>query len=456
MKTRIVTLGCKVNQFESDVLRETLDRAGHLSATHNSSTHDSSTHDSATEGPYDLIVINACVVTLRAEREALRLLRKLREDNPLAKIVVAGCLAEAKGEELIGLGADLVLGNREKERLVSYLAEPSGSVFLGGGEKREREVLVLQPLSLRSPRTDRTRAFLKIQDGCDASCAYCIIPKVRGRSVSSPKELVLKALREYFEKGYKEVVLTGIHLGSWGRDLMPKDDLLSLLLSFEKELKPDPSLIRVRLSSLEPSEAKPLLSAFDDFPWLAPHLHIPLQAGCDKILSSMNRPYLSSFYMDLTEAFKARYPRMSLGSDVLTGFPGETEEDFKIGYDFIKRAPINHLHIFPFSVRPGSKAEKMPEKVRDSLIKERASLIKELDLIKRERFIKDNIGQKERAIVENSLDPKSGRHRVLTGNYLSALLPDSSPHLGGELVWVILDAPLCPGGKPEARVAEGG
>jgi threonylcarbamoyladenosine tRNA methylthiotransferase MtaB len=436
MKTRIVTLGCKVNQFESAVMRETLGKAGHTSAS---------------EGPYELIVINACVVTLRAEREALRLLRRLREDNPEAKIVVSGCLAEAKGEALIGLGADLILGNREKERLVSYLGEPCGSVFLGKGDGGS-----LSPLSLLSPGTDRTRAFLKIQDGCDASCAYCIIPMVRGKSISSPKELIVKAMGEYREKGWREVVISGIHLGSWGRDLKPKEDLSSLLISFEKELKPDPSLFRVRLSSLEPSEAEPLLSAFEDYPWLAPHLHIPLQAGDDKILAAMNRPYLSSFYMDLINSFKERYPNMAIGSDVLTGFPGETEEDFRLGYEFIEKAPINRLHVFPFSLRPGSKAEGISGKLSASVVKERASLLKELDKRKRKSFIYENIGRKERAVVENSPDPKSGRQRVLTGNYLSAVLPASSPPLGGELLWVILDAPLDPEGMPEARVAEGG
>jgi threonylcarbamoyladenosine tRNA methylthiotransferase MtaB len=433
MKAHILTLGCKVNQFESTAMRESLERAG---------------YDSSSEGPYDLIVINACVVTHRAEKEAMRLFRQLKKENPEAKIIVAGCLAEASPDKLVSEGADLLLGNTEKEGILSYLDEPKGSVFLG--RRPEKESLPLKG----SPLPIRTRALLKIQDGCDASCSYCVVPKLRGKSVSAPKELIVKALGDYREKGYGEVVLTGIHLGHWGKDLSPKEDVATLLHAVQKELKPDPDSFRIRLSSLEPSEAGLLLPLIGEYPWLAPHLHIPLQAGCDKVLRAMNRPYKSSFFEKLTVSFKKRYPNMSLGSDVLTGFPGETELDFNNGLDFIKSIPINYLHIFPFSPRTGTRAEGMGGKVSEIRKKERALLLKEVDRGKREKFIMENVGRKERAIVENTHDPKSRRQKVLTGNYLSALLIGSYPEFYGKLIKVTMEAPANPYGKPEARVSE--
>jgi threonylcarbamoyladenosine tRNA methylthiotransferase MtaB len=432
MKASIITLGCKVNQFESASMLEALEKAGYEL------------------GPYSLeqglIVLNTCAVTHRAEKEAFQILRRLKRENPKAKIIVTGCLANALPEDLKNEGADLIIGNSQKDFLVSFLDKPIGTIDIELGQKEEGFSYT------GAPKQERTRAFLKLQDGCNASCAYCVIPQLRGKSRSQEKEKAIAQILAYKEQGFREIVLTGIHLGQWGKDLPSAEDLLSLLESIETIINPDPMDFRIRLSSLEPNEVFSIVDVFNKYPWIARHLHIPLQAGSDKILKLMNRPYKTSFYYDLIVSLQKLYPYMSLGADIITGFPGETDKDFKEGFTFVKELPLNYLHVFPFSVRPNTKAAEMSDYVSEPKKKERVKMYKALDKEKRENFLSVNYEREEIALVENTLHAVSGLQKVLTSNYISALLQNGDPGYFGKLLKVTIEKSNNSYGKPEARV----
>jgi threonylcarbamoyladenosine tRNA methylthiotransferase MtaB len=378
----------------------------------------------------DLIVLNTCAVTSKAGSKALQILRRLRRENPRAKIVSIGCLAQAEPDELIKY-SDLVLGNFQKDTLASKLLSPNGTIDISVPK-------VPIALSSGTPKTYRTRAFHRIQDGCTQRCAFCIIPSLRGAEKSLAPDRVIADLKAYRDKGIKEIVLTGIHLGRWGWDHDPKGDLTKLLELIDKSLKPNESSFRVRLSSLELKEAQLILDSFNKYPWLARQLHIPLQSGSDKILKLMHRPYTSSLYLETVSSFRKKYKYMSLGTDVMVGFPGEKEEDFVSSLEFVKKSPINHLHIFPFSARYGTSAFNYPGKVPAKEIRKRAGAFKAVDSEKRLKFYTANLGRKELALVENSPEPKTLRQRVITGNYIQALLPEGSNEPSGELIKVKL------------------
>jgi threonylcarbamoyladenosine tRNA methylthiotransferase MtaB len=264
---------------------------------------------------------------------------------------------------------------------------------------------------------------LKIQDGCSLKCSYCVIPSIRGRSRSLDRQGVVDALAEYRKAGFQEIVLTGVNLGSWGLGLSPGDSLGGLLEFVDERLRPDPSSFRVRLSSIEPVYAAGILDLFGRLPWLARHLHLPLQSGSDRVLKLMKRPYTSLDYARLAFYIKGRMPDLSLGTDILVGFPGETEVDFIEGHEFTKALPFDYLHIFPFSPREGSKAFGL-ERVGPRAVKDRAMAYKALDRSMRARFQKKAVGTDALVLAETSDYKKSGRAKGLTGNYLKALLPE--------------------------------
>jgi threonylcarbamoyladenosine tRNA methylthiotransferase MtaB len=425
-RAKIITLGCKVNQFESAAIREALTGAGYA-------VGDREGDSGGDKGGAELYVLNACAVTLRAEKEAFRILRKLRRESPDALIVAAGCLSVARPEKLSETGADLVIGNAQKDDFVSFLEKPKGTMDCALPTKDSKLGYAGSPVS------GRTRAFLKIQDGCDASCSYCAVPLLRGPSRSQEKEIVLSQIRNYVGMGYKEIVFTGIHLGQWGKDLPGSPGAADLLKAVNDELDPLSRGFRMRLSSLEPNELLPLVPLFGEYPWLARHAHVPLQAGTDKILSLMNRPYDVSLYEKLLSDSRRLYPDMCLGSDVLAGFPGETGEDFSEGLRFIESLPLNYLHVFPFSARPGTVARDMKNQVSEGEKKERVKTLKSLDKRKREAFAAENVGRTERALTENTLDPATGRQKALTGNYLKVFMKENDPALSGLLIDVKLE-----------------
>lgn len=436
-RAAVLTLGCKVNQFESSAVAESLAAAGYEVV------------DQALG--VELVVINTCTVTQKADQEALALLRRLKRLSPSAKIVATGCLAQANPDLLAETGlVTLVLGQHEKASLLDHL----GQIAPG------RPLVRVAPLSgpatdFGTPSPERTRAFYKIQDGCSAWCAYCAVPISRGPSRSLTLDLVLNGLRSYLEKGLTEVVLCGIHLGHWGRDLAPTLSLADLLHTIAGEISPDPENFRIRLSSIEPLELdEELLAAYELYPWLAPHFHLPLQSGSDRVLEMMGRPYRRGLFEKLVLRLKRQWPLAAVGVDVMAGFPGETDADFRDSFELLESLEVSYFHVFPYSPRPGTKAAASPEQVPEHIKRARVLELKSLNLAKRRAFARANYGHRELALVENTPHRASGRLKVLTGNYLSALLPTSVRGLPpGALLPVILRAGREEGGLLEAEPA---
>lgn len=440
-KAAVITLGCKVNQFESSAVAESLTSAGYQ----------------VVEQPMgvDLVVLNTCTVTQKADQEALSWLRRLKRLSPEARVVATGCLAQSNPELLKETGlVALILGQEEKADLVRHLNLPG---------QHEGTAVRMAPLSVKAsdfgtPTPERTRAFYKIQDGCSAFCAYCAVPLSRGPSRSLDLDQVLEGLRSYLERGLTEVVLCGIHLGHWGRDLSPALGLADLIHTIDAELSPDEGAFRLRLSSVEPLELdEDVLAAFEMYPWLAPHFHLPLQSGSDRILDLMGRPYSAGQFRELVLRLKDSWPLASVGVDVMVGFPGETEADFRVTFELLSKLPLSYFHVFPYSPRAGTRAADSSEQVPEHLKRARALELKTLNQEKRRVFANANHGRVQLGLVENTPHRPSGRLKVLTGNYLSALLPeDMKTRPRGLLFPVRLGRSLNAWGLMEGEPAEVG
>jgi len=406
----VLGLGCKVNQFESAALGGQLTRAGYTLV--------------APGNPADVTVINTCTVTHRADFEVRALVRRAYRKNPQGRIVVTGCLAQLRPQEMADLpGVALVLGQEAKADLVRYLDET---------EAGDREKILVPPpgrrriLDLGFPAFDRTRAFFRIQDGCSAACAYCTVPLARGPSRSLPPERVTEGLAAYAAAGYAEVVLCGIHLGAWGLDLDPPMKLSRLLDLVLEEPGP-----RLRLSSIEPNEIGPeIIGRLESSTRLCPHLHLPLQSGSDRILARMGRPYTADFYAGLATRLKKARPEICLGADVLIGFPGEDEAVFAKTFEFLQQLPLSYLHVFSFSRRPFTRAASMDGQVSPGDIKDRVGRLREMSRAKRQAFFQSSLGQVRPTLVENARDKATGLARGLTDNYIQVLITDPPPPSG--------------------------
>ena len=417
----LATLGCKVNQCESAYLEERLAQEDFLIRPFSEQA--------------DLYCINTCAVTGRAAMQSRQLIRRAVRLNPEAKVVVMGCYSQIAAEEIAAIpGVTHILGTTEKLTLLDYLShsEENQPQCIHLGEVREAPAPA--PLVI-SNFTNRTRAFLKIQDGCDAFCSYCIVPYARGCSRSITLESILSQVKRFLDNGYQEIVLTGIHLGQWGPDLEPGQDLIVLLRSILHHCPP----ARLRLSSLEPGEITPdLLQMIADEPELCPHLHIPLQSGDATILSRMNRHYHPNSYRDLVLEATHRIPDLAVGADVLVGFPGETDECFHHTYRLIEALPVAYLHVFPFSPRPNTPAANMREQVPAEVIRQRCKLLAELDKAKRFMFLQRFLGKMRPVLVENRRDEDSGMLCGFSDNYLPVLVQADSD-LENQVVMARLD-----------------
>jgi threonylcarbamoyladenosine tRNA methylthiotransferase MtaB len=393
----ITTLGCKINQFESAAMQETLARKGFRIVPF-------------TE-PADIYIINTCTVTARTDSESRRLIRRAARQNGAARIVVTGCYAQVAADELKDLpGVSLIVGNAEKKG-IDLLLEATGSettVAVSDIFSQERaETLRLESFS------EHTRAFLQIQTGCNEFCAYCIVPYARGKSRSVPFDDVLAGVRTFAGQGYREVVLTGIHLGAFGLDLSPRTDLLELVKAVEREKLVE----RLRLGSVEPQEITAgLIDFFGRSSLLCPHLHIPLQSGADTVLARMQRRYDTASYCRYVEALVARSPDICLGADVITGFPGETDAEFETGYRFIDSIPLSYLHVFPFSPRKGTPAATMANRVPEQTIRQRVTALRALSDAKKSAFATRFVGRELPVLILGK--GKNGRLNGLSRNYL--------------------------------------
>lgn len=391
----IATLGCKTNQFESAALEERLRGAGYRPVPF--------------EAGADLVVVNTCTVTAATDAQSRNLVRRARRLNPGCRVVVTGCYAQVDPAALQELpGVSLVLGNGEKPDLLRWLAEGEGVRV--SDLRQESAAAAPPPLASFA---GRSRAFVQIQNGCDAFCSYCIIPYARGASRSVPPPQVREQVRTLLDAGYPEIVLTGIHIGGYGTDLRPATSLLDLV----RKLEAEPGLRRLRLGSVEPTEIPDgLIEAVAASHVLCPHFHIPLQAGDDAVLRRMHRHYDAVFFRTLVEKIAARIPDAALGLDVITGFPGETEVEFDHTLRLLDSLPVTHLHVFPFSRRPGTPAATMPDQLRGDVIRERAGRLRMLGEEKQSAFARRFVGRTVEVVAEKG--KKEGLRRGLSRHYL--------------------------------------
>jgi threonylcarbamoyladenosine tRNA methylthiotransferase MtaB len=408
MKTiAIVTLGCKVNQYESEALMADLERKGYRLVS--------------LESGADITIINTCTVTHRADFDSRQRVRKALQNNRDTFIIVTGCYSQVAPEAFEQMeGVGLVLGNREKHRIPDLLPliEKDGLPRVRVSDIREEKTFLETPVDTFHRHT---RAFLKIQDGCDGRCSYCIVPHARGVSRSLPPEKVIAHLRVLKEKGFKEVVLTGIHIGSYGLDLRPSFSLERLIGQIETE----DTCPRIRLTSIEPLDfSSGLISILSESKKVCPHLHIPMQSGDDEILRGMNRGYGRFFLQDLIEELHESIPAVSIGADLIVGFPGETEERFDNSYKLVESLPVSYLHVFPFSKRKGTAAARLAQQVNEREIKQRAARMRELGKKKRQSFYRQSFRRELNVLVEDRREKGSGRWRGFSRNYIPVLLSD--------------------------------
>jgi threonylcarbamoyladenosine tRNA methylthiotransferase MtaB len=405
----VVTLGCKVNQFESEALIDTLEQRGYDLV-------------SLGEGG-DITIINTCTVTQRADFQSRQMVRRAFRSNPNSLIIVTGCYPQVEPDAFLKMkGVCYLLGNGEKNQIPDLLPSMRQGEFprVQVGDIQKEVLFSETPLHSFHRHT---RAFLKIQDGCNAHCSYCIVPRARGRSRSLQLERVVQNLKLLKEKGFKEVVLTGIHLGAYGQDLNLPCSLEKLINRIEKEETPD----RIRLSSIEPGDFSPeLISILSQSKKICPHLHISIQSGDDEILKKMNRDYDHSFLSDLIQELHLRMPNLSIGADVIVGFPGETEENFRHTYELVESLPFSYLHVFPFSRRKGTPAYEFPQGLNEIEGKKRTTEMRELGKLKRQTFYRRFLNQELRVLVEHRKEKGTGRWKGLSRNYIPVLLNDKN------------------------------
>ena len=407
------TLGCKVNQYDTQAMIEALAKDCRIVSNKERA---------------DIYIINTCTVTNRADQKSRQQIRSVIRKNPEAFIAVTGCYAQRFPQRIAEIqGVDLILGNREKNGIAS---------FLNGGEKNSRPEIFVEDvdscsrydtLSVSKHRS-HSRAFVKIQDGCENYCSYCIIPYVRGKQKSRPLKDTLEEIEGLVRNGFKEIVLTGIRLGSWGEDLN-NGFTLALLLKKAHEIE---GLRRVRLSSVEPRDlSEELIDRIAQIPKVCSHLHIPLQSGDNEVLRRMNRPYHSSYYQDLIEKIRKKIKRVAITTDIMVGFPGEGEEEFGNTYNFVKKMKFAKMHIFRYSPRPGTPATQLKRKGREQEIKKRSRRLLELSSKMQEGFNRSFLGETLEILVERRKenDCLTG----LTDNYIRAVF-DGPENLVNEIV----------------------
>jgi threonylcarbamoyladenosine tRNA methylthiotransferase MtaB len=393
MKYAVVTFGCRVNQADSLAIEDGLRARG-------------CTAGSVDEA--DVVVVNTCSVTASADQAARQAIRRVTRVNAAAQIVVTGCYATRRPEDVAALpNVVRVVSNRQKDLLGSVLGEEFGATTAA----RDGEGPC--GTTLAPGVAGRTALTLRVQTGCDEICSYCIIPSTRGASRSTPLPAVLDQVHRGIAAGYKEIALTGVHLGSYGRDLMPASSLLDLLSALAKIDAP----VLFRISSLEPMDCSDaIVDLVASSTRFAPHFHLPLQHGADPMLRVMRRPYTVAYYRGLVERIATRIPEAAIGSDIIVGFPGETDAEIADMQDTLRVLPLTYLHVFPYSDRPGTAASALRPKVDGRDVRARATAIRQIADEMSRRFRLGQIGRTHRGLTVD--DGQS----VVTGNYLKLRL----------------------------------
>ena len=405
-KAALHNLGCKVNAYELEAMQQILEKNGYEIVPF--------------EPGADLYIINTCTVTNIADRKSRQMLHRAKKLNPRAIVAAVGCYAQEKGEELEKDPAvDLVIGNNRKKDLLEilekYQATRQGSLHtMDIGKVREYEELEID-------RTEEhTRAFLKVQDGCNQFCTYCIIPYARGRVRSRRADDVRKEVRRLASSGCREIVLSGIHLSSYGVDFRDGTTLLDLIRTVHEE----EGISRIRLGSLEPGIiTEEFAESLAALPKVCPHFHLSLQSGCNRTLRRMNRRYTSEEYIEKCGLLRSVYHNPALTTDVIVGFPGETEEDFRESRDFVEAVSFFETHIFPYSRREGTKAAAWTEQLTEAVKKERVRIMLELDARKRREYLESFLGRETEILIEERLEGGSpGQWTGHTREYQRAVI----------------------------------
>ena len=403
-KFLIKTLGCKTNQVESALMAEILVNNNYIEINNIKEA--------------DYYIINSCSVTHIADKKNLAYIKHAKKENPKIKVVLTGCMAQLGKEELIkNKDIDIIIGNYEKNDIATIL-------------NNDKKYIVSDIFSHNIFRynklyhTNRTRASVKIQDGCNNRCSYCTIPFARGKNRSNSIKNIVEQINIFAEEGYFETVLTGIHIGQWGEDFKPKLKLQNLLEEIENT-----NIRRYRLGSLNPLE---LSNDFIDFlaksKKFCPHFHLSLQSVCNKTLENMNRKYSEEQIKKLVNYINKKFKYAFIGSDIIVGFPDETNEDFKITYENLKRLELSRIHVFPYSRRKGTIADKMNNQTDNNEKKRRVKLIQEISNYKLEKFLQKNINTKNEIIVEKQRDKKTGLLKGMTKNYINILIDDDDKY----------------------------
>jgi threonylcarbamoyladenosine tRNA methylthiotransferase MtaB len=407
MRIAFATLGCKINQYDTDELRRQLSGPG--------------THVVPFEDEADAYVINTCSVTEKSDRQCRQMIRAARRRSKSALVVVTGCYARTRPEEVKKIeGVDAVFGAEAQAGLVDYIRSHADVTPERAAPERQAAL--------------RTRGVIKIQTGCDNRCSYCIVPDARGPSKSVAFEDACGRFTELAQAGCAEIVLTGIHIGMYGVDLIPRTDLSSLLVRLN-ELR---GSSRIRLSSIEPNEVSDtILSLLGN--GLCRHLHIPLQSGDDSILAAMKRTYTAGFYRELLERIAKNVPGVALGADVMVGFPGEGEREFLNTKELIESSPLTHLHVFSYSPRPGTPAADMRPQVAEEIKKERSSILRRIAREKSDEFKRKHLGSTLSIVVEDAVNAKTGTRTGLTDNYIRVQLTGGEQGFVGKIIDVKLD-----------------
>ena len=415
MKVAFTTIGCRFNQFETAEMEDLFMEKDFEIVPFSDNAN--------------IYIINTCTVTNRSDYRCRQTIRRAIQTNKDAFIVVTGCYSQINPEEIGSIkGVDMILGNMEKLNIVNYLEE--FNAFRNGKKEIKKldntKIVVGDMNSSRefksrkiSNFSGRTSAYLKIQTGCDQTCSFCIVTIARGPSISEKPEVILNQAQELSDSGFKEIVLTGVNLGSYGDNLKPKTGL-SDLVEMLTDVK---SIERIRLSSINPREVSDrLISLMKKSKKVCRHLHIPLQSGDNEILKSMRRDYSSGFYKDLIMKLKSNIHDIGIGADVIVGFPGEDEEKFKNTYRLIEELPLSYLHVFTYSQREGTDAFGYEGQITESVKKERGSLVKKLGEHKSNIFKEGFIGKICNVLIENTRDRETGLLKGYTDNYIPIML----------------------------------
>ena len=411
----IKTLGCKVNQYESETLEQALSDQGH--------------HRAHGDEAADICIINTCTVTQKASMQSRLAIRQAIRSHPSARILVTGCYAQTEPDAIEKIaGVHDIIGHDDKSRIHEILSmtdDPKPKIEVNNAVLQNCPTLKPSVFQIQG----RTRPFVKIQDGCNAHCTYCIVPLARGRSRSLPAVSVLESMERLKAGGIHEIVLTGIHLGHYGLDLSPKTCLAELMASLENAGLMD----RIRLSSIEPFEiTDDLIDRVADSEVFCHHFHIPLQSGDNGVLRRMNRPYTRELFQNLVLRIHDRIPDAAIGADVLVGFPGESDDAFDQTLSLIASLPISYLHVFPFSPRKGTPAYGYKDQIPHSIVKTRCSAIRVLGKNKKKSFYRSHIGKEMEVLIEGVRDEVTGLLKGLTSNYIPVMI-EGKDHLKNTL-----------------------